>query len=80
MIDQMIEKNQSFPISEVHYVSQCEIDAEFSDTNYKPAPDGLFTIKLGNPDRLDIAKIQKIKIDFAGSSIPRDVNNMEWIE
>ena len=56
------------------------MDSEFTDTNYKPAPDGLFTIKLGNPDQLDVQKIQKIKIEFAGSNIPRDVNNVEWIE
>ena len=66
--------------SGVKFVSDCRLDAEFSDQNYKPSPDGLFTIKLGNPEQIDVHKIQKIKIEFAGSHIPRDVKNMEWIE
>jgi hypothetical protein len=39
-------------LTEVKHVSQCETDLEFTDSNYKPAPDGLFTIKLGNPDQV----------------------------
>ena len=66
--------------SDIHFVSQCKLDEEFTNINYKPAPDGMFTIKLGNPEELEIEKIQKIKIEFAGSSIPRDIKNMEWIE
>jgi hypothetical protein len=34
------------------FVSECEIDAEFTDFNYKPAPDGQFTIKLANPEQV----------------------------
>lgn len=64
----------------MNFVSECRLDAEFTDTNYKPSPDGLFTIKLANPEDIDVQKIQKIKIEFAGSHIPRDVKNMEWIE
>ena len=56
------------------------VDDEFTDSNYKPAPDGLFSLKLVNPEQIAVDKIQKIKIEFAGNSIPRDVNNMQWIE
>ena len=64
----------------VNFVSDCQLDAEFTDQNYKPAPDGLFTIKLDNAEQIEVQKIQKIKIEFAGSHIPRDVKNMDWIE
>jgi len=70
----------SYLFSDVEFVSQCVVDDEFTDINYKPAPDGLFSIKLGNPDQLDVQKIQKIRIQFAGNSIPRDMKNIKWIE
>jgi hypothetical protein len=56
------------------------VDDEFTDSNYKPAPDGLFSFRLVNPEQIAVDKIQKIKIEFAGNSIPRDVNDMEWIQ
>ena len=61
------------------FVSECEIDSDFSDYNYKPAPDGLFTVKLANPDQIDVERIAKLGVEFAGSYVPRDVKNMEWI-
>jgi hypothetical protein len=67
-------------ISEVQFVSQCNVDEEFTDSNYKPAPDGLFTIRIINPDQIDLARVQKMRIEFAGSSIPRGGNNMTMIE
>lgn len=70
----------SYLFSDAEFVSQCVVDDEFTDINYKPAPDGLFSIKLGNPDQLDVQKIQKIRIQFAGNSIPRDMKNIKWIE
>jgi hypothetical protein len=47
------------------------VDAEFSEMNYKPTPDGQFTIKLDNPESIDLQKVQKIKIEMAGSKIFR---------
>jgi hypothetical protein len=45
------------------------MDSEFSNTNYKPTLDGQFTIKLDNPDSIDLQKVQKMKIEISGSRI-----------
>jgi hypothetical protein len=29
--------------------------------------------------QIDVQRIQKLKIEFSGSSIPRDANDAEWI-
>lgn len=70
--------NPSF--AEPMFVSECEIDSDFSDFNYKPATDGLFTVKLDNPEQIPVDKIHKLKVEFAGSYIPRNIEDMEWIE
>ena len=62
------------------FVSECKIDSDFSDFNYQPGPDGLFTIKLANPEKIDVEKIAKLRVEFAGSYIPRDPTNIGWIE
>lgn len=65
---------------EVIFASSCEVADEFSELNYKPAPDGIFNIHLRNADQIaDLGNLVKVKVEFAGSYIPFKGEKMEWI-
>jgi hypothetical protein len=56
------------------------MEPEFTDRNYKPAPDGLFTFDVVNINELDVDNISKIKIEFSGSYIPHSTSDMLWMD
>jgi len=55
--------------AEITMGSQCIVIDEFSSTNYKTAPDGVFNVKILNADTIRMEDVYKLKIHFAGSSI-----------
>jgi len=55
---------------EVTFRSSCEVNDEFSDLNYKPTPDGIFSIWLPNAEALAMSDVAKVKVEFGGSYIP----------
>jgi len=61
--------------------SQCTVDSEFSHENYKPSSDGIFTFHLANSQRLDMERLNSVKVEFSGSYIPhyKQENNHQWI-
>jgi len=61
--------------------SSCNVDQEFSDLNYKPSADGVYTIKLINSDKIEnFANLAKVKVEFSGSYIPYNNRMMKWID
>ena len=55
---------------EPEFKRSCKIDEDFLDRNYKSSPDGVFTFTLENMDKIDMKKVDSIKIEFSGSNIP----------
>ncbi len=49
----------------------CQVDDEFSNTNYKASPDGVYQFKLLNDEStLDFSKVAKMRVELSGSYIP----------
>merc|ERR1719273_2799759 len=48
----------------------CKVDERFLDSNFEPSPDGVFSMNLTNIDRLDMEKVDKLRIEFSGSNVP----------
>jgi len=61
--------------ADIDWISECKIDDAFSQDNYKPAPDGVFTFKIENPETFDIESLSKIEIEFTGTSIRFDARD-----
>jgi len=55
--------------SEIVWKSNCQVDEEFSQKNYKPAPDGIFSFKIRNPETIEMDRLSKVLIGFSGTSI-----------
>jgi len=55
---------------DVTFKSSCEVNEEFSDQNYKPSPDGIYSIWLPNAEKLAMSDVTKVKVEFGGSYIP----------
>ena len=49
--------------------SHCKVEKEFSNFNYKPSPNGAFTLKILTKDDLDFDSIAKLKISLKGSFV-----------
>lgn len=54
---------------DIEWGSSCEVTEEFSNKNYKPAPDGVFTFKIMNPEMFDIDSLYQVSVGFSGSRI-----------
>ena len=59
-----------FATGDVTFRSSCEVNDEFSELNYKPTPDGIFSIWLPNAEALAMSDVAKVKVEFGGSYIP----------
>ena len=55
---------------DVHFISDCTVDHEFTDSNYKPSPDGIFAFALQSTHNIAMEDVAKLKIEFSGSWIP----------
>jgi len=53
----------------IDWTSSCMVNEEFSYKNYKPAPDGVFTFKIMNPDTFALNELAQVSIGFSGSRI-----------
>ncbi len=63
-------------LGEAIFTTSCTVNEEFTDRNFKPAIDGWFNFKLKTPDALDLSKVAKIRIEFSGSFIAFEKNNI----
>merc|ERR550519_711353 len=50
---------------DVIFRSSCKVDQEFSNLNYKPSPDGIFSIFLQNSDQIEMDALAKVKVEFS---------------
>ena len=48
----------------------CEVDAEFSPSQYETSPDGIFTVEIKNSDKLRMEELHRMKVEFSGTYIP----------
>ena len=48
----------------------CEVDAEFSPSQYETSPDGIFTVEIKNSDKLRMEDLHRMKVEFSGTYIP----------
>merc|ERR1739838_813903 len=64
----------------VTFRSDCSVDEEFTNLNYKPSHDGIFTFFLGNAEQLEMDRLAKVKVEFAGSYIAHPGQTIEWIQ
>jgi hypothetical protein len=53
----------------IDWTSSCVVNEEFSYKNYKPAPDGVFTFKIMNPETFALNELAQVSIGFSGSRI-----------
>eukprot|EP00088_Acartia_fossae_P015951 TRINITY_DN18860_c0_g1_i1.p1 TRINITY_DN18860_c0_g1~~TRINITY_DN18860_c0_g1_i1.p1 ORF type:complete len:215 (-),score=24.29 TRINITY_DN18860_c0_g1_i1:105-653(-) len=54
---------------EIKWKSSCRVDEEFSQTNYKPSPNGIFNFLIENPERIDMERLAGLRIQFSGTRI-----------
>merc|ERR1711915_69528 len=55
-------------------MARCEQTEEFSETSYKPTPDGLFKVKIENPEVIaNMADVHMLEVVITGS----DINNVK---
>eukprot|EP00088_Acartia_fossae_P022001 TRINITY_DN2331_c0_g1_i9.p1 TRINITY_DN2331_c0_g1~~TRINITY_DN2331_c0_g1_i9.p1 ORF type:complete len:783 (-),score=160.54 TRINITY_DN2331_c0_g1_i9:107-2143(-) len=66
--------------SDIEWKSSCQVDEEFSQKNYKPAADGVFSFKIENPETIAITDLNKVSVMFAGTRIRNQVKNEMIIE
>jgi hypothetical protein len=58
-------------MEEAKFTSSCQVNDEFSETNYQPSVDGVFTFKIrDNVDQALLDQVQGLLIEMAGSFIP----------
>ena len=69
-IHEIIWTLSNIETGEPDFKRSCEIDEDFLDRNYKSSPDGVFSMNLTNIERLDMDKVDKLRIEFAGSNVP----------
>jgi len=55
--------------TDILWKSECKVDQPFSQKNYKPSADGVFTFKIENPNTIDMESLNQIMIDFTGTRI-----------
>jgi len=62
---------------DIDWFSECEIDEPFSQDNYKPGLDGVFTFKIVKPETIDLESLSKVWIRWSGTSIPFNLGEYE---
>ena len=61
-------------IGPAEFDRECRIDPDYSENGelYQTSPDGWFSIKLNNMEKINMDIVDGIKIEFSGNNVPKN--------